>query len=154
MVEKLQQDQLRLLQREIQKNLPEKAQSIFDCGKIFILFHKAGSHSTFYTIFVKEKFIGYYDSYNPTKAPYDYPVEWIYKWLKYEHEALEKPFQQKDWTFQVVEVKRQGDNVDCGFHAIRNTLLLQMDFPLLEYEVFSYNNLPHNYARIYANFMF
>jgi Ulp1 family protease len=154
MVENLQQDQLRLLHREVQKNLPEKAQSIFDCGKIFILFHNAGSHYTFYTIFVKEKFIGYYDSDKPNKNPPDFPLELIYTWLQYEHEALQRSFHRMDWTFQVVEVKRQGDNVDCGFHAIRNTLLLQMDFPLLEYEVFSYNTLPHNYARKYANIMF
>ena len=156
MVEKIQQDQLGLLHRNIQKRLPEtNAKSIFDCAKIFILlFNKAKCHYTFCTVFVQKKFIGYYDSDKRNKTPSEFPLELIYTWLQYEHEALQRTFHRMDWTFQVVEVKPQGNNVDCGFHAIRNTLLLQMDFPLLEYEVCSYNNLPHDYARNSANIMF
>jgi Ulp1 family protease len=113
---------------------------VFDCGKVFINQHVNKSHYVLYTIFIEEQFIGYYDSLN-SSLPSAFPFESVKDRLQHEWQQHSVrisnpliPFDRKGWKFERVRVKQQN-GADCAFHVIRNTLLLQMDLPLLEYEV-------------------
>ena len=122
-------------------NFASRDVNVFDCGKVFINRHVNNSHYVLYTIFIEEQFIGYYDSLN-FSLPSAFPFESVIDWLQHEWEQHSDrianpliPFDRKGWKFERVKVVKQQNGVDCAFHVIRNTLLLQMDLPLLEYEV-------------------
>jgi hypothetical protein len=122
------------IKRVLPTFLPEGCLNIFECGKIFIPIN-ANLHWTFFTIFMKEKMIAYYDSFNSKSSPISFPVQLLYDWLEHESEELGKSFSQHDWSFVPVTVQRQMNGVDCGYHLLKNTLLIQMDLPLMEYKV-------------------
>ena len=68
-------------------NLPKNCKYIFDCGKIIISINES-LHWTFYCIYVQEKVIAYYDSFNPKTQPHSFPVKYLHAWLKQESEEL------------------------------------------------------------------
>jgi Ulp1 family protease len=124
------------LRRIIRKQLLGN-KSVFECSKVIINEHVMKSHYVLFVIFLEEQFIGYYDSYNtgPDLDKFDYSS--VVNWLEYEW-GLEQgkiPFDRSCWKFGRVEVVKQGNDVDCAFHAIRNALLLQMDLPMQLYQV-------------------
>ena len=114
--------------------LHNRCRNVLDCGKIIVVVNEA-LHWTFYTIFVKEKVIGYYDSFNGKSQPDTLPVHLLYKWLEYEHEDLGIQFNVAEWNFVFVPVQKQFNGKDCGFHLLKNVLFVAMDLPMLDLKV-------------------
>jgi len=122
---------------------PRGCQNLFSTGKVFIA-HNQDLHWVFYTIFISEKLIAFYDSMNSKSQPSEFPVQLLYDWLQHESHECGLSFCQSEWRFIFVGVPTQQNGVDCGFHMIRNTMLLQMDLPLMEYKVTVYYIEYHN----------
>ena len=122
------------LKRGIPAFLPDGCSNIFECKKVFIA-HNEHLHWTLYTIFIEEKFIAYYDSLNSKSPSTTFPKDFLYDWLQHESEQIGITFVKREWTFVNVTVQKQTNGIDCGFHVIKNALLLQMDLPLMEYMV-------------------
>jgi hypothetical protein len=137
--------------------LPAQCGNIYQCGKIFIANHTV-LHWAFYTIFIQEKMIAYYDSLNPKAPPTNFPVQLLYDWLKHEAELLGIRFYQNEWNFVNVTVHKQTNGVDCGFHLLKNTMLIQMDLPVMEYQVLNlskdYECICFTVNDVYCTFIF
>lgn len=104
--------------------------NIFECGKIIIA-HNENLHYTFYAIYITAKQIVYHDSFNENTEPKTFPVQYIWEWLEYEAHDAKIQFSREEWSFAFAKVVHQGNGVDCGFHIIKNTLLIMLGLPLL-----------------------
>ena len=83
---------------------------------------------------MQEKVVGLYDSMGGGE-PENFPVQFLYNWLAQEAKVQNLNFNQREWRLIPVACLRQINVVDCGFHMLRNAMLLQMELPLLPYEV-------------------